>query len=136
MILSIPYIVYIIEKKAREYNYAVEYNKSKGSQMSLVAKPYMDIVADNIAVSDRDRTITPFFNILKTELLSVDYSPNIPNLIKSSILIHRRNCPSKRTLDRLCKKYNTLTNTSIKDFCEEHNVDINVFKKHRNQKIS
>ncbi|MBR6746991.1 MAG: hypothetical protein IKL83_06405 [Muribaculaceae bacterium] len=132
----LSYIVYIIDKKAREYKYAVEYNKSKGSQMSLVAQPYMDVVADNIAASDRDRTITPFFNILKAQLLSVDYSPNIPNLIKSSILIHRRYYPSKRTLDRLCKKYNTLSNTSIKDFCEKHNVDINVFKKHRNQKFS
>lgn len=130
------YIVYVIDKKAKEYNYAVEYDRSKGSQMSLVARPYMDIVADKIATSDRDRTITPFFNVLKAELLSVDYSPNIANLFRSSIRIHRRMCPTKRTLDRLCKKYNSSSRITIKDFCEEHNVDINVFKKHRNQKNS
>ena len=53
----LQYIVYVANQKANDYNYAVNYDHSKGSKMDSVAKPYMNCVAESIANQEQDRAI-------------------------------------------------------------------------------
>ena len=117
-----------------EYNYAVNFDHSKGHTMTKVAKPYMDIVTNTIVTNDSDRTITSYHSVLNDELSQIDYLPSFYNLMKYSRLIHKRYNPSKYTLKKLDKEYNTSNRITLDDFCEQHNIDSIVFKEYRNRK--
>jgi len=131
------YLLYIVEQtamKAKDYNYAINYNQKKGDKMSLVAKPYADFVAETIAQGDQDRQITPFMNTLMDELESVDYLPVLSSLIYQSYLMHRKHYPSVARLKKLSKQYDALRKkVPLEEFCKKHNVEDYRLREYRNR---
>lgn len=129
------YLLYIVEQtsiKADEYNYAINYDQSKGDKMTKVSKLYMNFVAEKIAQGNQDRPITEFYKTLLNDLITVDYLPNSIPLIIYSRKMHRKYFPSNCKLKRLSKKYASLQKKpTLEEFCKENNVDCQCFKSYR-----
>lgn len=134
------YLLYVVEQttiKAKEYNYAVSYDHSKGDKMTKVAQPYIDYVADVMAQGGQDRMITPFLNTLLDELSKINFVPKLFSLVRHSYKMHQKYFPSGCRVGRLSKRYNAMKangkKPTLEDFCFENNIDVLLIRKYRKE---
>lgn len=130
------YIQYIVDEtsmRAKEYRYALSYQKGT-HQMTKVAKPYMNIVADSLGDNWQDLQITSLINTLKSELSKIVFVPRMLVLLRCLHERKRKYHPGKHRLNRLVKEYeNQNTKNRIDQFCQEHNIDTAAFKAYRSR---
>lgn len=133
------YLNYIVDQtreKAADYNAALTCDPKKGDKVKSVNQVYHDAIVQAVVAGNGDRVITPFLQVLESELKQIEFIPSLVPLLKYSWRYNSFHYPSKRRLKRLYKEYKRCNPApKMEKFCKDHDVDTIAFRSYHQKQI-